>query len=363
MATSAAWIYWLGIAVVLTGALLPVEQDFTRGPVLLLTLGGFLSTVALVLIPWDRFSYKVFFPLSSLACSHIATIIYVSGGVESPYSELYFLIAIWAAYFFSFQGYAVVAIMAIVSFFLPYFYDTQYGTARITSGIIHILFMLIAGGLVNLLVQQVRDRNVDLSRTSNILAQKMREVLHEKEKTTAVLASVADGVYVVDMDGHIVLWNQAAVEITGFAETEMLGKGCYAATGEHADGTSSCTAFCGTSSGVDEDITSTGYEVLACRQDGEKIWLSVSAAPIRDTDGTLVGVVHVFRDISEYKEIDRMKSDFVATVSHELRTPLTSILGFSKTLLRKDASFSEASRESFLLESGRGGGRLARPGV
>ena len=90
------------------------------------------------------------------------------------------------------------------------------------------------------------------------------------------------------------------------------------------------------------------------------MWLSVSAAPIRDSDGTLAGVVHVFRDISEYKEIDRMKSDFVATVSHELRTPLTSILGFSKTLLRKDAKFSDASRESFLLEIVREGERLAR---
>jgi len=83
-------------------------------------------------------------------------------------------------------------------------------------------------------------------------------------------------------------------------------------------------------------------------------------AVARDPDGSIAGVVHVFRDISEYKQIDRMKSDFVATVSHELRTPLTSILGFSKTLLRTDARFSDASRESFLLEIVREGERLAR---
>ena len=183
MAKSAAWIYWLGIAVVLTGTMLPVEQAFDRGPVLLLTLGGFFSTIALILIPWDRFTYMVFYPLAALACSHIATLIYFSGGVESPYSELYFLIAIWAAYFFTFRGYALVTIMAIISFFLPYYYDNEYDISHITTAIIHVLFMLIAGGLVNLLVQQVRDRNVELSRTTDRLAQKMREVLHEKEKT------------------------------------------------------------------------------------------------------------------------------------------------------------------------------------
>ncbi len=360
MAKSAAWIYWLGIAVVLTGTFLPVEQGFSRTPVLLLTLGGFLSTVALILIPWERFTYKLFYAMSALACSHIATLIYYSGGVESPYSELYFLIAIWAAYFFSFRGYSLVISMAIISFFLPYFYDAEYDIAHITSAVIHILFMLISGGLVNLLVQQVRERNDELSRTTDRLAQKMREVLHEKEKTTAVLASVADGVYVVDTNGKIVLWNDAAAEITGFKEKEMLGQGCYGAAGEAPEGGESCSPLCGTAAAIDENVTSTGYEVLTCDKDGEKMWLSVSAAPIRDPDGSLAGVVHVFRDISEYKEIDRMKSDFVATVSHELRTPLTSILGFSKTLLRKDTNFSEASRESFLLEIVREGERLAR---
>jgi two-component system phosphate regulon sensor histidine kinase PhoR len=360
MAKSAAWIYWLGIVVVLTGTLLPMQPDFNHTAVLLLTLGGFLTTIVLVIVPWDRFSYKLFYATSALACSHIATIIYFSGGVESPYGELYILLAVWAAYFFTFRGYILVAAMCVISFLLPYFYDSGFPLATITSAIIKILFMLISGGLVNLLVRQVRDRNLELSRATDRLAQKMREVLHEKEKTSAVLASVADGVYVVNITGKIVLWNQSAALITGFSEEEMIGKECYGASGEAPDGDGGCTPFCGTAARVDESFTSIGYEVLACRKDNEKMWLSVSAAPIRDSDGTIAGVVHVFRDISEYKEIDRVKSDFVATVSHELRTPLTSILGFSKTLLRTDASFSDASRKSFLLEIVREGERLAR---
>lgn len=355
MAKSAAWIYWLGIVVVLLGVALPMQPEIERTPVLLLALGGFLSTVALIVIPWGKFSYKLFYAMSALACSHIATLIYFSGGVGSPFSELYFLIAIWAAYFFSFRGYLLVTLFVIVSYLTPYFYDAEYDSGDVTAALLHILFMLIAGGLVNLLVRQVRERNEELNRTTNSLALKMREVLQEKEKTSAVLASVADGVYVVDISGHIILWNRAAEAITGYTAEEMIGTDCY---GSGDDGVSS--PFCATAASVSEGFSSTGYEVLISGKSGDRMWLSVSAAPIRDTDGSVSGIVHVFRDISEYKEIDRMKSDFVATVSHELRTPLTSILGFSKTLLRTDASFSDASRQSFLLEIVREGERLAR---
>ena len=360
MAKSAAWLYWLGIIVVLIGTLLPEETEMDPTPALVLAAGGLLSSMVLVLIPWQKFSFKLFYAMAGLACSHIATLIYFSGGVESPYTLLYFLIAIWAAYFFSFRGFSLVATIVIASAMAPYVYDREYQLSHITRGLTQLLFMLIAGGLVNLLVTQVRQRNLDLGRTNERLAQKMREVLHEKEKTAAVLSSVADGVYVVDNNRQIALWNRAAERITGFTREEMVGRSCQEAM-RPADEEASkvCTPLCDEVAQLDPGSSGVGYELLTCRKDGDRIWLSVSAAPIRDSRKT-AGIVHVFRDISEYKEIDQMKSDFVATVSHELRTPLTSILGFAKTLLRANANFSDESRESFLAEIVREGERLAR---
>lgn len=56
-------------------------------------------------------------------------------------------------------------------------------------------------------------------------------------------------------------------------------------------------------------------------------------AQVKNDDGKDLGVVVIFNDITEMKNIDKMKSSFVAMASHELRTPLTAIKGFSSTLL------------------------------
>ena len=67
-----------------------------------------------------------------------------------------------------------------------------------------------------------------------------------------------------------------------------------------------------------------------------------------DPAGAVAGRIYAFRDISDERAVETMKSDFVSTVSHELRTPLTSIYGFAETLLRQDVLFGEEERETFL---------------
>jgi PAS domain S-box-containing protein len=90
----------------------------------------------------------------------------------------------------------------------------------------------------------------------------------------------------------------------------------------------------------------TDHDVLVARL-GRQCPLSATAAPIRRNDGTMTGIVMVFRDVSEQREIDRMKSDFISSVSHELRTPLTSIKAYSETMLH-DRNMPEETKREFL---------------
>jgi signal transduction histidine kinase len=69
---------------------------------------------------------------------------------------------------------------------------------------------------------------------------------------------------------------------------------------------------------------------------------------MRDPSGAVAGRILAFRDVSDERLVEQMKSDFVTTVSHELRTPLTSIYGFAETLLRDDIQFGDVERRTFM---------------
>jgi PAS domain S-box-containing protein len=158
-------------------------------------------------------------------------------------------------------------------------------------------------------------------------------VKHEQQRSEAILSNVADGIVAVDRDGEVVLWNQAAEEITGVPASEALGRTPTQVLGRPLTAPAPAGG---------------GSRLLPVRRGSEEVWLSLSEAVMTDPAGAIAGRIYAFRDISDERAVEQMKSDFVSTVSHELRTPLTSIYGFTETLLRRDVLFGEAERETFL---------------
>jgi PAS domain S-box-containing protein len=162
-------------------------------------------------------------------------------------------------------------------------------------------------------------------------AELYQRVAVEREQSVAILANVADGIVAVDRDGHVVLWNRAAEEITGVPAAEAIGRT--------------------TAQVLQRDLESEGggtNRSISIPRAGVEVWLSLSEAVMRDPTSAIAGRIFAFRDISSEHVVEQMKSDFVSTVSVELRTPLTSIYGFAQTLLREDVAFGEAERRTFL---------------
>ncbi len=155
----------------------------------------------------------------------------------------------------------------------------------------------------------------------------------EKERSVAILANIADGIVAVDRDGHVVLWNAAAVQITGVPQEDALGRTVSDVLQRTFEGAAE---------------KGTGPRLVSIPRGGDELWLSLSEAVMRDPAGGVAGRIFAFRDISADRMVEEVKSDFVAAVSHELRTPLTSIYGFAETLLRQDVLFGEEERRTFL---------------
>jgi PAS domain S-box-containing protein len=148
----------------------------------------------------------------------------------------------------------------------------------------------------------------------------------ESSLSQAVLHAMTDGVIVTDPQYRILVFNPAAELILGLSRTEMLGEPIFKilesfeTIGEEIE--SQLRAW--KSGGP-----STRFRNLPPRriETDQKRVLSIQPAPVILGDDFL-GTITIVRDITRDVEVDRMKSEFVATVSHELRSPITPIKGF-----------------------------------
>ncbi len=167
----------------------------------------------------------------------------------------------------------------------------------------------------------------------NALAQEAQE---SGALTRAVLESAGDGIVASGSDGRIILVNRAAQLMLGSEPEVMVGRTLHeVAHHSRPDGTPFPVEECPSHRAIGAGQSLPPHEDLYWRRSGESLPIEITVTPLDCSGGG--GAVTVFRDISERREVERLKDDFVSVVSHELRTPLTSIMG-SLRLLHAEAA-------------------------
>jgi PAS domain S-box-containing protein len=154
----------------------------------------------------------------------------------------------------------------------------------------------------------------------------------DRAHAALVLSHVDDGVFLVDREGVIGLWNRAAETITGLAARDVIGH----PLNEAIPGWEQVAPLVpvGATPGAGENPA----QAVPLELGGRELWVSLSGVGFEE------GTVYAFRDLTAERRVDEMKADFLATASHELRTPVAAVYGAAMTLMRKDYIVGEEAR-------------------
>ena len=161
-----------------------------------------------------------------------------------------------------------------------------------------------------------------------------RAAAAEWEQAAQVLDAVGDGIFLIDADGVVRLWNRAAETVTGLSSGDVRGRELAAVL----------PAWPALESAIPVAEAEGGARsvTLPAEVGGRDLWLSFVA--VRGVSG----IVYAFRDLTSERRLEEEKADFVATISHELRTPMAAVYGAAETLRRRSDVLTDGQRRQLV---------------
>lgn len=132
------------------------------------------------------------------------------------------------------------------------------------------------------------------------------------------ISQTADGVFAVDADQKIILWNEAAARLLGFRPEEVLGKRCFEVfSGPAGNGNPSCGPDCSLFSAVKRGKLVESHDLFIPTKTGRPIWVNASIIVVPYRLAGLFAMIHVFRDITSHVRAE--------TVVEKIRAALSGI--------------------------------------
>ena len=214
-------------------------------------------------------------------------------------------------------------------------------TAKIASGEYDIALQLKSKDELGMLAREITTMSQKLKAFRDL---NVGKVIVEKQRSDAIVQSIADGIIVVDSELKIIAINPIAANVANV--TSMLATNNHfldvfsdRALYQHLKH----TAETGKSPDLEDDI-------LTVEKNQHTEYYKFAITPVVTEAEEVVGAILLLQDVTKLKELDNLKSEFVATASHELRTPLTG-MAMSLNLLAEIAEDKFSESESELLDT------------
>lgn len=181
----------------------------------------------------------------------------------------------------------------------------------------------------------------------------------EKQRLDVVFRNSSDAIFMTDQTGQIVAFNPAAAGLSRWPASEAIGQTCAEVFPGDLD--TRLTLHEATRQVLESGAPQASVvESVVVNRSGQRRYVAASYAYVPSHNGEGPFALAVVRDISQQKEVDHLKSDFISMVSHELRTPLAVIKGYAATLLNPNLHLESDVQVRFLRGINDASDRLTR---
>lgn len=175
--------------------------------------------------------------------------------------------------------------------------------------------------------------NNDVIESGLIIALDITEIKQAEErsaKLAAIVETSDDAIVSKTLESVVTSWNTSAERMFGYTAEEMIGQTIYKIIPEdRQDEEPRILARLKTGERVDH------FETKRLTKDGRLLDVSLTISPVMNKQGHIIGLSKIARDITEKKQEEQRKNDFIGMVSHELKTPLTSLTAIVQMAQRK----------------------------
>ena len=179
-------------------------------------------------------------------------------------------------------------------------------------------------------------------------ALKTQVLLKEQSRLADIFQQSAEGILTVDGSLRIVDFNPAMERLTGWSESEVLGKHYFEVLRpqeRQGNGQGQRDPLFARAFAIHGNVQ---REMVLTARDGQPFDVFLTASSIRSSRGEPVGGILTVRDITREREQEEQRSTFISVISHELQTPIAIIKGYASTLARPDAVLEQETLRSRL---------------